>query len=107
MASIASAILSSSRARSWGVVFFHDLERRRGGLHGAVHVLGRAGRDLRDDLVVGRVDDVGGPAIGGVDELPADELLVGLDALEGVGHGKASWGVTGRGKSVVILVPPR
>ena len=41
--------------------------------------------------VVGRVDDVGRPAVRGIDELAADELLVGLDSLEGVGHGSASW----------------
>ena len=67
------------------------LEGRRGGLDGAVHVLGRARRDVGDDLVIGRVDDVGRLAVRGVDELAADELLVGLDALERVGHGTASW----------------
>ena len=30
-------------------------------------------------------------AVGGVDEVAADELLVGLDALERLGHGGASW----------------
>ena len=45
-----------------------------------------AGRDARDGLVVGRVDDLGRAAVGGIDELAADELLVGLDALGDVGH---------------------
>ena len=44
-------------------------EGRLGGIDRAVDVLGGARRDLRDDLVVGRVDDVGRPAVGGVDEL--------------------------------------
>ncbi len=62
------------------------LERRVGGLDRAVDVLVRAGRDVRDRLVVGRVDDLGRAAVGGIDELAADELLVGLDALGDVGH---------------------
>ena len=90
------------------------LEGRRGRLDRAVDVLGRAGRDVRDDLVVGRVDDVGRPAVGGIHELAADELLVRLDALEGVGHWGASWMVhRSAGSSAVhrsasrSAVPPR
>ena len=67
------------------------LEGGRGRPDGAIHVLGRAGRDDPDGLVVGGVDDVRRPAVGGIHELATDELLVGLDALEGVGHWGASW----------------
>ena len=80
-----------SSERSCGVVFFHVSKAVAAAFDGAVDVLRRARRDVGDDLVVGRIDDVGRPAVGGVDELAADELLVGLDALEGVGHGTASW----------------
>ena len=52
---------------------------------------------LRDDLVVGRVHDLGRAPVGGVHELAADELLVRLDAFEGVGHGIGLLGVTGSG----------
>ena len=58
-----------------------------------VDVLGRARGHAGDDLVVGRVDHLGGPSVRGVDELPADELPIGLDALEDVGHGRPSWDV--------------
>ncbi len=68
------------------------LERGRGGAHGAVHVLLRARRDVRDDLIVGRVDDIGGAAIRGVHEVATDELLVGLDGRERVGHGASLLG---------------
>ena len=83
------------------------LEGGLGRVDRAVDVLGRAGRHVRDDLVVRRIDDLGRPAVGGIDELAADELLIGLDSLEGVGHGMASWGVTGRVGSVLIVVRPR
>ena len=71
---------------------------------GPVDILGRARRDAGDDLVVGRVDDLGGASIGGVDELPTDELLLCLDLLEGIGHEGASWMVhrsAGRRPSIV------
>ena len=90
LASIASAILSISSERSCGVVFFHDLEGGRGCLDGPIDILGRARRDVGDDLVTGRVDDVCRAAVGRVHELATDELLVRLDSLEGVGHGTAS-----------------
>ena len=60
-------------------------------LRGPIDVL-RPGRlDVGDDLSVGRVLDGQRLAAGAVDPGSADELLVGLDALEGVGHGTASW----------------
>ena len=62
------------------------LEGGRGGVGGAVDVL-RGGRlDLRDDLAVGRVLDIERLARRRIDPFAADELLVGLDALEDVGH---------------------
>ena len=67
------------------------LERRGGGVGGAVHVLRARRLDLGDDLAVGRVLDVERLAGRGVDPLAADELLVGLDALEDVGHRGPSW----------------
>jgi hypothetical protein len=72
------------------------LERRLGGVDGAIDVLLRARGNVGDDLVIGRVDDLGGPAVGRVDEVAADELLVGLGSFERLGHGGASWAVTGR-----------
>jgi hypothetical protein len=63
----------------------------RGRLHGAIDVFGSARRHVGDDLVVRRVDDLGGATVRGVDERATDELLVGLDALERFGHGTASW----------------
>ena len=90
------------------------LEGGRGRPDGAIHVLGRAGRDIADGLVVGGVDDVRRPAVGGIHELATDELLVGLDALEGVGHWGASWVIhRSAGSSAVhrsagrSVVPPR
>ncbi len=62
-------------------------ERRLGRVDRPIHVLGGARRDARDGLVVGRVHDLGRAPVGGIHELAADELLIRLDALEGVGHG--------------------
>ena len=58
-ASSVSAILSRSRERSCGRRLLPGLERLRGGFDRAVDVLRGAGRDVGDDLVVGRVDDIG------------------------------------------------
>ena len=62
------------------------LERLVGGLDRPVDVLVGGRRHLGDHLAVGRVLDVERLARRGVDELAADELLVGLDALDDVGH---------------------
>ena len=62
------------------------LERCVGGVDGPVDVLLVRRRHLRDDLAVRRVLDVEGLARRRLDELAADELLVGLDALDDVGH---------------------
>ena len=108
LASRASASLSSSRERSWGVVFFHVSKAVVGGVHRPVDVLGGARRHAADDPIGRRVDDVHGLAVGGVHEVPADELLVGLDAFCDVGHLGASWAVgDGVRESLAILVPLR
>ena len=62
---------------------------------------------MGDDLVVGRVDDIGRPPVGGLHELAADELLVGLHAVEDVGHLGASWALAVRRKSVGHPSPER
>ena len=62
-------------------------ERLLRGVDGAVDVLRGARRNLGDDLAVGRVLDVEGLARGGIDELAADELLVGRNCGKRVGHG--------------------
>src|SRR4029079_18223282 len=72
------------------------LERRLGGVDGAIDVLLRARGNVGDDLVICRVDDLGGPPVGRVDEVAADQLLVRLGSFERLGHGGASWAVTGR-----------
>jgi hypothetical protein len=51
-------------------------------LDGAIGILRRAAGDLRDHLPRRRVDDLHGLAAGGIDPLPADEILV-------LGHGNA------------------
>ncbi len=61
-------------------------EGRRGGVGGAVDVLGVRGLDLGDDLAVGRVLDIERLARRRIDPFATDELLIGLDALEDVGH---------------------
>ena len=96
MASSASAILSSSSERSWGVVFFQVSKA----VSAASTARSTSSAELAGTLAMtwslaGLMTSAVAP-VGGVDELAADELLVGLDALEGVGHGSASWGVTGR-----------
>jgi len=65
-------------------------EGSSGRVGGAIDVLGIGRLDLGDDLAVGRVLDVERLARGGVHPLAADVLLVGLDALEDVGHRWAS-----------------
>ena len=65
------------------------LEGGRGGLDRPVDVLLAAGRDLGDGLARGRVLDGQCLAGGGVDPLPADELLVRLDLVDDGGH----WGL--------------
>ncbi len=77
------------------------------GVHRAVDVLLRARRDVGDDLVVGRVDDVRGAPVGGIHEVPADELLVGLHCLERVGQRRVLLGtIRVRGLSPDIVVQP-
>ncbi len=80
------------------------LEGGRGRVGGAIHVLGIRRLDPRDDLAVGRVLDIERLARRGIDPFAADELLVGLDALEDVGHrlgpsGIRSW----HGRLVLVL----
>ena len=72
----------------------------------AVDVLLGARGHAADDLVVGGIDDVRRAAVGRLDELTADELPVGLDSFEGVGHRgpPGSDGLVGR---VLVIVVPR
>jgi hypothetical protein len=51
-------------------------KRVLGRLDGAVRILGRAARDLRDHLARRRIDDLHRLSAGRVDPLPADEILV-------------------------------
>jgi hypothetical protein len=62
------------------------LERGRGRVDGPVDVLLVGRRHLRDDLAVRRVLDVQRLARRRVDELAADELLIGLHPVDDVGH---------------------
>ena len=64
------------------------LERGGRGVDSPVDVLLRARRDVGDHLVVGGVDDLGRLAVGSIDEVAADELLVGLGSFERLGHGR-------------------
>ena len=70
------------------------LEGGRRRVDGAIDILGVGRLDLGDDLAVGRVLDVERRARGGIDPFAADELLIGLHALEHVGHRGASWALT-------------
>ena len=83
-----SAILSSARLRVWGVVRPQRLEGGLRRVDRAVHVRLARGRDVRDDSAVGRVLDRDRLAGGRVDPLPPDELLVRLDSIERLGHGR-------------------
>ena len=67
------------------------LERGRGGVRGAIDVLGAGRLDLGDDLAVGGVLDIERLARRRIDPFAPDELLIRLDALEDVGHRSASW----------------
>ena len=86
-ASSASAILRSRRLRSWGVVS----RQLSNALAAAVTARSTSSAPLAghlgDHLVAGRVDDVERLARWRVDELAADELLVGLHSTRVVGHG--------------------
>ena len=84
----ASASLRSSRLRSCGVVCCQVWNAASAAFDGPIDVLGAARLDVGDDLAVGRVLDGERLARGAVDPGAVDELLVGLDALEGVGHGE-------------------
>ena len=64
------------------------LERGLRRVDRAVHVRLARGRDVRDHGAVGRVLDRERLAGGRVDPLPADELLVRLDSIERLGHGR-------------------
>ena len=63
------------------------LEGVLGRVDGAIDVHLARGRDVGDDGPVGRVLDRQRLAGRGVDPLAADELLVGLGSIEGLGHG--------------------
>ena len=62
------------------------LEGGRGGVRGAIDVLGAGRLDLGDDLAVGGVLDIERLARRRIDPFAPDELLIRLDALEDVGH---------------------
>ena len=84
--SMMSAILSSARLRVWGVVSDHD-SKAVAAASTARSTSARARRgDGRDDLARGRVLDVQRLPRRRVDPLAADELLVRLDGVEGLGH---------------------
>ena len=89
-ASSPSASFRRARLRSAGVVCC-QVSKAVAAASTARSTSSALGRlDLGDDLAVGRVLDVERRARGRVDPLAADELLVGLDALEDVGHRGAS-----------------
>ena len=83
------------------------LERGRRRLNGAVDVLRRARRDSGDDRIVCRIDDLEGLASGAVDPLAADELLVGPNLLEDLGHWWVLLGGASRGAAAMNQVSGR
>ena len=80
------------------------LEGGRGGVRGTIDVLGAGCLDLGDDLAVGRVLDIERLARRRIDPFAPDELLIGLDALEDVGHRSASWAVVDIGAESLDIV---